>query len=303
MHTGLTAPADVFHELPAAQALACGITAHLVDPSHLRPARAWRHDRHDRIDAARYTGWYADCYQYEILTGYVYAFEADTDDVDDDDDAPTTYYAIVESDDTDLHYLSPDAYDEPLEAVLAADRMAELIAELERECNAIRNQAAHAREQLAEGNRDGPAGLLIATTDGTDPAEAARTQGMSNAIYAHRVTRRQAESTSGVSTSKMRDGTRGGTGHEHQQPPRPHGGRPGPVAHQPQRNPLAVRYSLDCGAHRSWEASGSRASIWPVTNSSSPGLPALTTAGCDRSGESMIWRISPHFAEFKVTLD
>ena len=149
MHTGLTAPADVFHELPAAQALACGITAHLVDPSHLRPARAWRHDRHDRIDAARYTGWYADCYQYEILTGYVYAFEADTDDLDDDDEAPTTYYAIVESDDTDLHYLSPDAYDEPLEAALAADRMAEL----QRECDAIRNQAAHAREQLAEGNR------------------------------------------------------------------------------------------------------------------------------------------------------
>ena len=153
MHTGLTAPADVFHELPAAQALACGITAHLVDPSHLRPARAWRHDRHDRIDAARYTGWYADCYQYEILTGYVYAFEPDTEDLDDDDEAPTTYYAIVESDDTDLHYLSPDAYDEPLEAALAADRMAELIAELERECDASRNRAAHAREQLAEGNR------------------------------------------------------------------------------------------------------------------------------------------------------
>ena len=94
MHTGLTAPADVFHELPAAQALACGITAHLVDPSHLRPAR-----------------------------------------------------------DTDLHYLSPDAYDDPLKAALAADRMAELIAEIERECDAIRNQAALAREQLAEGNR------------------------------------------------------------------------------------------------------------------------------------------------------
>ena len=152
MHTGLTAPADVFHELPAAQALACGITAHLVDPSHLDPARAWRRDRHDRIDAARYTGWYADCYQYEILTGYVYAFEPDTEDLD-DDEAPTTYYVIVESDDTDLHYLSPDAYDEPLEAALAADRMAELIAELERECDASRNQAAHAREQLAEGNR------------------------------------------------------------------------------------------------------------------------------------------------------
>ena len=59
----------------------------------------------------------------------------------------------MESDDTDLHYLSPDAYDEPLDAALAADRMAELIAKLERECDAIRNQAAHAREQLAEGNR------------------------------------------------------------------------------------------------------------------------------------------------------
>ena len=119
MHTGLTAPADVFHKLPAARALACGITAHLVDPSHLDPARAWRHDRHDRIDAARYAGWYADCYGYEILTGYVYAFEPDTEDLDDDDEGPTTYYAIVESDDTDLHYLSPDAYDEPLEAALA----------------------------------------------------------------------------------------------------------------------------------------------------------------------------------------
>ena len=83
------------------------------------------------------------------------AFEPHNEHLD-DDEAPTTYYAIVESGDTDLHYLSPGAYDEPLETALAADRMAELIAELQRECDAIRNRAAHAREQLAEGKPSAP---------------------------------------------------------------------------------------------------------------------------------------------------
>ena len=151
MQATLTPVAEAFHEPPEARALACGVTAHLVDPSHIEPAQAWRHDRHDRITRARYTGWYADEGQFEILTGFVYAFAGEPDE--EDDDPPATYYALVESNDTDCHYLDPDAYDDPVAAAHAADRMAELIAELERECDGVRNRAAQARSELAEANR------------------------------------------------------------------------------------------------------------------------------------------------------
>ena len=151
MQTTLTPVAAAFRELPEARRLCCGITAHLVDPSHIDPGPAWRHDRHDRVTGAHHTGWYADEGRFEILTGFVYAC-ADGDD-DGDDDPPATYYALIESHDTDCHYLDPDAYDDPVTAAHAADRMAELIAELERECDAIRNRAIEARTELAEANR------------------------------------------------------------------------------------------------------------------------------------------------------
>ena len=151
MHTLLTPPADAFQDLPAAQALSCGITAHVVDPFRLKQARAYRYRRHDEIAVARHTGWYADCHQHELLTGYVYAFDGNPACLD--DDAAATYYAMVESNDTDLHYLDPDPYDDPLEAAFAADRMAELLAELERDCDRMRDHAAQARGELAEGNR------------------------------------------------------------------------------------------------------------------------------------------------------
>ena len=152
MQTAPTPVAEAFHQVPDARQLPCGITAHLVDPSHIDPARAWRHQRHDRITNARYTGWYADEGQFETLTGFVYAFARDADDQD-DDEPPAGYYALVESDDTDCHYLDPDVYDDPVTAARAADRMAELIAELERECDGLRNLAARARSELAEANR------------------------------------------------------------------------------------------------------------------------------------------------------
>ncbi|MCY3810287.1 MAG: hypothetical protein OXH15_00630 [Gammaproteobacteria bacterium] len=151
MQAILTPVAEAFHDLPEPRLLSCGITAHLVDPSHIQPARAWRLGRHDEIRRARHTGWYADHRQFEILAGYVYAFADETDD--DNDEPPTTYYALVESNDTDCHYLDPDAYDDPVTAAHAADRMAELLAELERDCDAIRNRAIEARSQLAEANR------------------------------------------------------------------------------------------------------------------------------------------------------
>ena len=152
MQATLTPVADAFHEVPAARRLACGIDAHLVDPGHIGPARAWRVGRHGTVVRARHTGWYADASQFEILTGHVYAFEDDSGDYD-DGDPPTTYYALVESDDTDCHYLDPDAYDDPATAAHAADRMAELIAELERECDLVRCAAMRARSELAEANR------------------------------------------------------------------------------------------------------------------------------------------------------
>ena len=57
------------------------------------------------------------------------------------------------------------------------------------------------------------------------------------------------------------------------------------------RRPRAAFDPSGGWAHRNREASGSRASICPFTNSSSPGTPARMTAGCDRNGDSMIWRI------------
>ena len=151
MQATLTPVADAFHELPEARPLSCGITAHLVDPSNIRPARALRFDRHDRISRARHSGWYADEGQFDILTGFVYAYAEEPDD--EDDDPPATYYALVESNDTDCHYLGPDAYDDPVTAAHAADCMAELLAQLERDCDAIRNRAIEARSGLGEANR------------------------------------------------------------------------------------------------------------------------------------------------------
>ena len=151
MQATLTPVPEAFHQLPEARPLSCGITAHLVDPSHIDPARAWRPARHDRVTRARHTGWYADNSQFEILTGYVYAFAEDADD--EDDDPPTTYYALVESNDTDCHYLDPDTYDDPVTAAHAADRIAELVAELDRECDEIRCTAMRGRSELAEANR------------------------------------------------------------------------------------------------------------------------------------------------------
>ena len=151
MQATLTPVAEAFHQLPEARPLCCGITAHLVDPSHIGPSLARRFDRHDRITRARHSGWYADEGQFEILTGFVYAYADEPDD--EDDDPPATYYALVESNDTDCHYLDPDAYDDPVTAAHAADRMAELLAELERECDGIRNRAIGARSELGEANR------------------------------------------------------------------------------------------------------------------------------------------------------
>lgn len=151
MHTGLIPPTSAFEKLPAAQALACGIAAHVVDAGTLASGRPWRHRRHDQIAAARHTGWYADCAQDELLTGYVFAYARDPEDLD--EETSTTYYALVESNQTDICYLDPGAYDDPLEAAYASDHMAELLAELDRECDQLRNQAAHARNTLAEANQ------------------------------------------------------------------------------------------------------------------------------------------------------
>ena len=151
MQATLTPVAEAFHDVPAARALPCGVTAHLVDPSHLVPGPAWCVDRHDRLNGARHTGWYADAGQFETLTGFVYACDAESDE--EDDDPALGYYAVVRSSDTDCHYLDPDVYDDPVEAAHAADRMAELVAELERDCDAVRCLAMRARAQLAEANR------------------------------------------------------------------------------------------------------------------------------------------------------
>ena len=170
MQATLTPAAEAFHQLPEARQLACGVTAHLVDPSHIQPARATRLDRHDRITRARHTGWYADHGQFDILTGYVFAFAEEADY--EDDDPPETYYAVVESSDTDCHYLDPGAYDDPVTAAHAADRMAELIAELERECDQIRCAALRARSELAESRRIRREALAILRHVRVCPADA-----------------------------------------------------------------------------------------------------------------------------------
>lgn len=162
----LTPVRDAFHEPPDARPLACGIIAHPVDPTHIEPARASLLDRHDRINGARHTGWYADTGQVETLTGFVYVLEPDVPY-----SGPVTYYAVAVSDATDCHYVDPDAYDDPVAAANAADRMAELITELDRQCDRLRTFAADARRRLAEGNRARREALDILRHLRTSPAD------------------------------------------------------------------------------------------------------------------------------------
>ena len=119
MQTTPTPVRHAFHQLLDPRELACGVTAHLVDPSNIDRGQAFRLDRHDRVTSARHTGWHADATQFETLTGVVCAFAPD---VDGDDEPVTTYYALVVSDDTDCHYLDPVAYDDAVAAGHAADR-------------------------------------------------------------------------------------------------------------------------------------------------------------------------------------
>ena len=130
MQAALTPVAEAFHDVPDAQPLAWGVTAHLIDPSHIEPGQARRLDRHDRITTSGHVGWHADIISVEIITGFVYACDGGPNG---DDDPPVSYYAVAESNHTDCRYLDPAVYDDPLDAARAADRMAESIAELKRE--------------------------------------------------------------------------------------------------------------------------------------------------------------------------
>ena len=149
----LTPVAEAFHELPEARALSCGVDRAPRRPlAHRSPPGpgAWGATTRSRERATPAGTPTPAASRSSPAT--VYAVEEECGD-DLDDDPPTTYYALVESDDTDCHYLDPDAYDDAVTAAHAADRMAELIAELEYECDSIRNRAADARAELAAANR------------------------------------------------------------------------------------------------------------------------------------------------------
>ena len=131
MQAALTPVAEAFHNVPDPQPLAWGVTAHLINASHIEPGRARRLDRQDRLTQSQHVGWHADIIGVEILTGFVYACGGEPHG--DDDEPPVSYYALAESNDTDCRYLDPAVYDDPVDAARAADRMAESIAELKRE--------------------------------------------------------------------------------------------------------------------------------------------------------------------------
>ena len=130
MKAALTPVADAFHDVPAPQPLVWGVTAHLIDRSHIELGRARRLDRQHRLTQSQHVGWHADFIGVEILTGYVYACDGEQHG---DDDPSVSYYALAESNGTDCRYLDPAVYDDPVDAARAADRMAESIAELKRE--------------------------------------------------------------------------------------------------------------------------------------------------------------------------
>ena len=130
MKAALTPVADAFHDVPDAQPLTWGVTAHLIDPSHIEPGQARRLDRHDRITDAGHVGWHADIIGVEIITGFVYACDREPNG---DDDPPVSHYALAESNHTVCRYLDPAVYHDPVDAARAADRMAESVAELKRE--------------------------------------------------------------------------------------------------------------------------------------------------------------------------
>ena len=130
MQATLTPIADAFHDVPAAKPLTWGVTAHLIDPSHIKLGRARRLDRQDRLTHSQHVGWHADFTGVEILTGFVYACHGVPHG---DDDPPVSYYALADSNRTDCRYLDPGVYGNPVDAARAADRMAESVAEMKRE--------------------------------------------------------------------------------------------------------------------------------------------------------------------------
>lgn len=141
--TVLVSAADAFGRTEPPTQVAPGIPVHVLTTAQIDDAPlATEHARHDALQRVRHVGWYVDAFREATLTGHVYVHEPD------DGDAPASFYAAALSDDTDIHYLDPGVYDDPVDAAVAADEIARIAAEHQLEYDETRLSAETLRCEL-----------------------------------------------------------------------------------------------------------------------------------------------------------
>ena len=139
----LVPAAEAFGRTEPPALVAPGIPVHVVTTAEIDDAPlASEHARHDSLQRVRHVGWYVDTFREATLTGHVYSHEPD------DEDAPASYYAAALSDDTDIHYLDPAVYADPLDAAIASDEIARIAAEHQLEYDEMRTCADSLRSDL-----------------------------------------------------------------------------------------------------------------------------------------------------------
>ena len=127
-------PRAAFAGLAPAVRHPCGADAHPLHADDLRASNAFLLGRHDRFVRARHAGWHTDAERRATLAGHVYVHEPRP--AADDEDAKPVYLAAALSDEDDVHWLDPDSHDNPVDAAIAADGLAQTIAEFESACDA-----------------------------------------------------------------------------------------------------------------------------------------------------------------------
>ena len=138
----MTTIRDIFPDACEPRKLPCGLQDIIcTDDATLDGADV---DRRATADI-RY---YADCDQFEELSGHAYDFYPGSQYEDEDDYQAPVYLAVVTSDNSQIVFIDADLYTEERDAVSRAETMAQWIAEHEYAHDYVRNQGAHARMLL-----------------------------------------------------------------------------------------------------------------------------------------------------------
>lgn len=167
MQPRLTPVRDALRRLPDARALACGIAAHLLDPSRIQPANAVYVARNDAVTAR-----HAVADPFETLTGSGNAPDGDPQTTG--ANGPNSH-AVATPTGTHRHPLNPDVDDDP-DPTPAADRPTERVGGRELVGNRLGADGCEARP-FTNGNRsrrEAPDILVPACTCLTDEESAGR---------------------------------------------------------------------------------------------------------------------------------